>query len=583
MKLGAKFSLFILVLLIFSGTLSFFVFHQVLSPEFERQKEESWMFRAQSVTQKVSQTFKEGLLTAKWIVRLVPEDGVIPGLGLELFQNSDLDQLIILKKSDWANQSQKPLVTLFRRQSYAAPAMSLVEAFEFKVSDKHIWMGALINDYAVFLAVHQSKIIENTSDFPLSFLFNKSDGKLILSSNEQLKLSTEAQKILETKIGLDVIQSDSHNKDRLLVTSVLKDFPIGVGIYGANIQIDQTWKQLTKQYLGTLLLFAGFSLVLSAYFSSLITKKLTYIAQQSQVFGQGQFDIILEETGRDEVSDLSRSMNIMVRQIKDLFIAREEQLRMQSELELAQTVQGTLFPPAQIETKNYEVAGYYRSASECGGDLWGYWEGDDYLYFFILDATGHGVPAALITSATRAVAAIFETQKDLNIVSIANAMNYAIAKVGNNLQQATSFLCQIHKLTGKMEYVNASHVSAYVFPSEINQSTKVKELPMLSDPVSVRLGEKINPQIKSGHYTVNEGESVVLITDGFFDLQMGDGKTWQEKRLLKRMIDTFSKKSGASFSVQISTFIGDIVSEHGDNSFKDDVTLVAFKRKKITS
>jgi sigma-B regulation protein RsbU (phosphoserine phosphatase) len=268
----------------------------------------------------------------------------------------------------------------------------------------------------------------------------------------------------------------------------------------------------------------------------------------------------------------------MVAQIKQLFQDQQKQLRMESELKLAQIVQNTLFPASLMQLNGYELAGYYKSASECGGDLWGVWETDRYLNFYILDATGHGVPAALITSAVRAIAAFYETQPHLSVEQISYGFNYAINKVGNQIQQATAFVCQLEKSSGKIEYVNASHVSGYVIPKGVSEKTKVKEIQFLSEPVTNRFGESENLEIKKDAYQIKHGEILLLVTDGLFDLSTHDGKGFRESRAIKKFIEFAAKEPSGRVHDILSNFVDYALTENGKLELKDDVTLIALKR-----
>ena len=81
-----------------------------------------------------------------------------------------------------------------------------------------------------------------------------------------------------------------------------------------------------------------------------------------------------------------------------------EKSRMDKDLEIVQTVQTTLLPPAElVERGGLSFAGKLHTAGICGGDWWTYRDlADGKLLLAIGDVTGHGASAAMITAAAKA-------------------------------------------------------------------------------------------------------------------------------------------------------------------------------------
>ena len=86
--------------------------------------------------------------------------------------------------------------------------------------------------------------------------------------------------------------------------------------------------------------------------------------------------------------------------------AREERLR--SEIELARSIQLSLLPQTMPQLQGLELACRIQTSSEVGGDYYDFIEFESgKLGVALGDATGHGVPAALLISS---VASTFHTQ-----------------------------------------------------------------------------------------------------------------------------------------------------------------------------
>ena len=80
-----------------------------------------------------------------------------------------------------------------------------------------------------------------------------------------------------------------------------------------------------------------------------------------------------------------------------------EQHRLERELELAHTFQSLLLPARTPDLENVEIAAYYKSAREVGGDYYDFIELEDGLLGVAIgDVSGKGIPGALVMASVRA-------------------------------------------------------------------------------------------------------------------------------------------------------------------------------------
>jgi len=573
MRLAAKFLILVVGSLIALGGSALFVFNRVLEPEFQRQREEAWSNRAQQASFQIEQYLNQALIMSQILKQPISSLAELRQPLATLIGTSKIESVIV---SDLNRQRVE--ISLQKEKPYEIPVEMDKKEINYLWQNDLFWISIRDQKFEIFTAFKLNEIIELDDRDPVTFYYTLDKGVILGSSRAGFRLEAELQKKIASSLAAGIIEIDTLNQRKILVTQVLPRFNLGVGVYGENEVITSTWNTLLAQFLGLILITISLSILIGYYFISIINKRLEALEKKSIEIGSGNFDVILRDDSLDEVGSLTRTLNKMVGQIKHLFHEQHKQLRMESELKVAQTVQSTLFPPSVTQLKDYELAGFYKSASECGGDLWGVWETDRYLNFYILDATGHGVPAALVTSAARAMAAFYETQPQLTIEEISSGFNYAIYKVGNQIQQATAFVCQLEKSTGRVEYVNASHVSGYVIPNGVTEKTKIGEIEFLSEPIVNRFGESDTLTIKKGNYQIQVGETLLLLTDGLFDLTTKEGRDFQERRAIKKFIDLAAKEQSHRIQDVLFKFVDYAFSENGAAELKDDVTLLALKK-----
>ncbi len=83
---------------------------------------------------------------------------------------------------------------------------------------------------------------------------------------------------------------------------------------------------------------------------------------------------------------------------------RIERERVEQELQVARRIQQTSLPKGVPTLEGWQITTYYQPAREVGGDFYDFLELDDgRLGIVVGDATGKGVPAALVMASARSM------------------------------------------------------------------------------------------------------------------------------------------------------------------------------------
>ncbi len=261
-----------------------------------------------------------------------------------------------------------------------------------------------------------------------------------------------------------------------------------------------------------------------------------------------------------------------VRAANQLVSETAEKVRMEKELETAKTVQETLFPSPVFQYGPYRIAGYYEPASECGGDWWHYCQIGDKVLLWVGDATGHGAPAALITSAAKSASSIVERLALASPARIMELLNRAIFDTSKGRMQMTFFIACLDKTNGMLTYTSASHDAPYLLKDSGEPITNESFVPLI-EATGSRLGQ--NPDSKYTEATVNlkPGDTLLFYTDGLIDLKSPDEKTWGVRNFIKCVSETI----GGGKSVTPETAIAGIRDRfqrfRSGAPLEDDVTI----------
>ncbi|MEQ1666295.1 MAG: SpoIIE family protein phosphatase, partial [Bdellovibrionales bacterium] len=263
-----------------------------------------------------------------------------------------------------------------------------------------------------------------------------------------------------------------------------------------------------------------------------------------------------------------------------------EKARMETELKTARTVQETLFPAAGLSNGRFQLGGRIIAASECGGDWWYHFEVGDQVWIWVGDATGHGVPAALLTSAARAVASVVQRSvegSDLRSQKFSpsqamNLLNSAIYDVSKGHLMMTFFLAVVDQPTGLLTYVNASHEPAMILAAR-NSKARERDFKVIEGENNPRLGESAQYQFKESKYQLMSGDRLIIYTDGVFDVVNTAKKNLGEREFFRALGTKLFEHSADKDYVESSI---DSMVKHFDNyregaALIDDVTLVICK------
>src|SRR5215208_3677759 len=164
--------------------------------------------------------------------------------------------------------------------------------------------------------------------------------------------------------------------------------------------------------------------------------------------------------------DLERSpaFDALIRNLTWRFRAAEarERERIEQELQVAQRIQQELLPEATPELDGWQIATYYEPAREVGGDFYDFLEFEDgRLGLVVGDATGHGMPAALMMATTRGMLrAVVQSLESPGEV-LARVNEALVADIPSSTF-VTCLYAILDPKSGSLKYANAGHDLPYL-------------------------------------------------------------------------------------------------------------------------
>lgn len=237
-----------------------------------------------------------------------------------------------------------------------------------------------------------------------------------------------------------------------------------------------------------------------------------------------------------------------------------------TELKLAREIQRTLIP-ADILRPDVQVVVRNIPCSYVGGDyLQAYMPKPDVLYLCVGDVSGHGVAAALVVNRIHGhVRRLILEQRPPD--QFLEELNRAALKI---LQHTYFFMTfgvfRIDLAKRRIDYATAGHPAQFlVHPdgSVESLSTRNRLLGMDSDI--------FDPELPVGTATYGPGDSLVLFTDGLFEIPgKDDGEILGEDGLR----DVLKNLGGLPPALVAGDILQDLADFQGHSKFEDDVSLM---------
>ena len=344
----------------------------------------------------------------------------------------------------------------------------------------------------------------------------------------------------------------------MLTASLSEDRAFAVAGYLVNRSI----------YFGLLIL--GVAILVGIFVVRPLTGQLEELAAVTQRIGAGDFSSRVKPRTHDEAGALADSVNLMAQEITRYMEEMKEKARLENELQVAQLVQKAFFPPTELRLPALELHSYAAPASECGGDWWGQVSLQQSTLLIIADATGHGVPAALLTASINASKVAIQAQADLDAsfaTSTARIMRYlnkTVCASGDQIQM-TCFLALWNPSTRLFTYTNASHQPALLLPKSDAPLSKDDVRPLL-EANGARLGQSPDSAYTETSMELRPGDRMIFYTDGLTEATNPQGQAWGQRRFLKALLE--------SDSVRPEAIVATMQSFQERTHFDDDVTLI---------
>jgi len=243
-----------------------------------------------------------------------------------------------------------------------------------------------------------------------------------------------------------------------------------------------------------------------------------------------------------------------------------ERERIEQDLKVARTIQQASLPKKVPQLEGWQINPYYQPAREVGGDFYDFhFLSEGRLGLVTGDATGKGVPAALVMSTTcgmlQAVSQTLDSTSPGEVLSRVNET--LVARIPQNMF-VTCFYAVLDPSSASLSFANAGHDLPYLWHGGCCEELRARGMP---------LGLMPGMSYEEGEVALREGHNVLFYSDGLVEAHDPKGEMFGFPRLRARVAEHGEERSlGGLLLEELYSFVGEGWEQ------EDDITLLTLKR-----
>jgi serine phosphatase RsbU (regulator of sigma subunit) len=245
---------------------------------------------------------------------------------------------------------------------------------------------------------------------------------------------------------------------------------------------------------------------------------------------------------------------------------RRERERVEDELRVARSIQQASLPKEVPTLEGWNISPFYRPAREVGGDFYGFHLlSEDRLGLVVGDATGKGVPAALVMATTCGMLELAAQSSDSSSPGeVLSRVNEALlARIPANMF-VTCFYAILDPESASLRYANAGHDLPYVRRGGDTEELRARGMP---------LGLMPGMGYEEKEIVLDAGDSALFYSDGLVEAHDPKGEMFGFPRLRALVAEHGEERSlEEALLEELYSFVGEGWEQ------EDDITLLKLER-----
>jgi sigma-B regulation protein RsbU (phosphoserine phosphatase) len=257
----------------------------------------------------------------------------------------------------------------------------------------------------------------------------------------------------------------------------------------------------------------------------------------------------------------------------------EKDQRIDIDLKAAAEIQKSLLPQKTFFEENLEIAWKFEPCEHMGGDIFNIFKIDaEHLGIYMLDVSGHGVPAAMVTVSVSQFlqqnsAQLLQNSSIMAPAEVLNALDKEFPfERFNNFFTITYFIINVKN--GDTIYSNAGHP----FPILLHKSETIELLKKGGPTVGIGAFDDLDDgkiKFEEGQLKLKPGDKLFIYTDGIVEYQNDKEEFYGDDRFY----NSLKTQKAESVTNMIDQCINSLMEFGNNTNPQDDITLLGLELK----
>ncbi|HEX8411751.1 MAG TPA: SpoIIE family protein phosphatase, partial [Thermoanaerobaculia bacterium] len=247
-----------------------------------------------------------------------------------------------------------------------------------------------------------------------------------------------------------------------------------------------------------------------------ISRAVNRIEKGTRAVERGDFTYRIRMKRHNQLGAMAQSFDSMTASIASLLASVSEKERLQSEIEIAATIQRNLLPKEGPKFRGVSFSAHFEPTTSIGGDYYDVFNIDKTrLAVAIGDVSGHGLSTGLVMAMVKAAITTL-VEEGADETSLFHRLNELVFRSTERRAFMTLAFTIFDLERGTIRHTNAGHLYPYLLRNDGGA-------PISIEGPSLPLGVKSTILTRTVEVPLQEGDSIVYLSDGIVEAQDENG------------------------------------------------------------
>jgi serine phosphatase RsbU (regulator of sigma subunit) len=297
-----------------------------------------------------------------------------------------------------------------------------------------------------------------------------------------------------------------------------------------------------------------------------ISRAVNRIEKGTRAVERGDFSYRIRMKRRNQLGAMAQSFDSMTESIGSLLASVSEKERLQSEIEIAATIQRNLLPREGPQFRGVSFSAHFQPTTSIGGDYYDVFNLDKTrLAVAIGDVSGHGLSTGLVMAMVKAAITTL-VEEGADETSLFHRLNELVFRSTERRAFMTLAFTIFDLERGTIRHTNAGHLYPYLLRRDV-------AAPVSIESPSLPLGVRANLTTHTVEVPLQEGDTIVYLSDGIVEAQDENGDPYGFDQLEALLAKETDRSPSA-----IRDAILDAIARHaGTRPADDDRTVMVLR------